>query len=182
MLKQVVFSGFGGQGVLSAGQILATAGMLQGLEVTWFPSYGAEMRGGTANCTVVVSDEPIASPVVSRPDLLLAFNQPALEAFQGKVPKGGELIYNSSIASIISDPNRLSVKAVPATEIALGLGDARAVNLVMLGALWSATGLVEKDSLFKALSQKLGKADDSLLALNRQALESGAESYGGALH
>jgi len=179
MLKQVIFSGFGGQGVLLAGQLLATAGLLEGREVTWFPSYGAEMRGGSANCTVVVSDQPIGSPVASRPELVLAFNQPALETFQGRVAQGGELIYNSSLAVILADLPQISAKAVPATEIAVGLGEARAVNLVMLGALWAATDLVGKESLLSALSEKLGQASPNLLAVNRKALEAGAEAYRG---
>ena len=177
MRKLVMFSGFGGQGILSAGQLLAMAGLLEGLEVTWYPSYGAEMRGGTANCTVVISDQPIGSPVGDRADAVLAFNQPALEAFSGKVVPGGELIYNSSIAGTDSIRTDISVKAVAATKIADKLGEPRVVNMVMLGALLSSPGLVATDSLLKAVSQKIGAAKKKLLLINREALELGAKSY-----
>ncbi len=182
MRKEIVIAGFGGQGVLLAGQLLAMAGLLEGLEVTWYPSYGAEMRGGTANCTVVVSDEPIGSPVAGQADLVLALNQPALEMFAPKVAPGGELIFNSSVAALDAERNGIAAKGVPATEIAAELGDTRTVNMVMLGALLSSAGLVQSASLLEALSRKLGNTKKDMLAVNRQALDLGAQSYANGPH
>ena len=134
MKKQITVSGFGGQGVLSIGKSLVEAGMDEGLEVTWAPSYGPEMRGGTANCSVVISDKPIGSPVFTHPTELIAMNLPALEKFEPKVVEGGLIIVNSSVVE--QKVERTDVKAyyVPCIDIATELGNTKVANMVMLGA------------------------------------------------
>lgn len=182
MLKQVIFSGFGGQGVLLAGQLLAMAGMLEGRHVTWYPSYGAEMRGGTANCTVMVADHKIGSPVASQADLLMALNQPALDVFTKKVASGGELIYNSSVTTNPPVRDDISAKGIPATELASQIGDTRVVNMIMLGALISATKLIDSSSVLEALAKKLGPSKKGLIPVNQQALDMGSKAYTQGYH
>lgn len=139
MKQEFIIAGFGGQGVLLLGQMLAYAGMLEGKQVSWMPSYGPEMRGGTANCTVVISDEEIGSPVVSQPSCVIALNLPSLDKFEPMVKPGGLLLINSSLVD--REPRRDDIKAValPATEIASELGNIRVTNMVALGALVQLT-------------------------------------------
>jgi 2-oxoglutarate ferredoxin oxidoreductase subunit gamma len=180
MQHAVILAGFGGQGMMLAGQLLAYAGMLEGKHVTWYPSYGPEMRGGTANCTVVVSDEPVASPVVSRASAVVAMNRPSLEKFEGALNPGGVLVYSSTL--IDGGPRRtdLRVAAIPANAIAESLGDNRVANLVMLGALLALTGVVKAESIVTSLQKLLPERRQQLIPLNERALVSGAEAVQGA--
>ena len=134
-MHKIVLAGFGGQGVLSLGQILAYAAMAEGKEVTWLPSYGPEMRGGTANCSVIIADKPIASPIVSNPTLLVAMNGPSLDKFADKVTPGGVILVNSSLIAQKVERKDVRVYYVPANEMALDLGTAKAANIIMLGAI-----------------------------------------------
>lgn len=173
MTKEIIISGFGGQGVVSSGIIIAYAGLLEDKHVTFFPSYGAEMRGGTANCSVVVSSEPIASPVVANPDIVIIMNEPSLLKFEPTLKPGGLLLFNQSL--IKSRPKRNDIEAVPieANIIAEELGSGRIANMVMLGSLVKKTGLLKLESLFKAQRKRFAKASEDQLKLNERALERG---------
>lgn len=173
--NDVIIAGFGGQGVLLSGKILAWAGMLEGLHVTWFPSYGAEMRGGTANCTVVMSDEEIGSPVVDRPGALIALNQASVDKFMPRVAKGGIVVVNSSLAREVKPSRGTRLFLVPANDIAKTLGDTRTLNIVMLGAYIGASGAVGLKSAVKALGQVIPERRRDILPLNIEALKRGFE-------
>jgi 2-oxoglutarate ferredoxin oxidoreductase subunit gamma len=172
--KSFVFAGFGGQGVILAGKLLAQAGVDQGLHVTWLPSYGPEMRGGTANCTVVLSDEPIASPVVDNPTALVAMNLPSLDRFEKIMANGGVLLVNSSLVSRPTERNDVQVIRLPANNIALSLGNSQAANMVALGAIIKATGTIPLELMKSTMVGMLSyKNSANLIAVNRQALDAG---------
>ena len=175
MEHKLIAAGFGGQGVMLFGQIVAQAGMIEGKHVTWFPSYGPEMRGGTANCTVVVSEEPVASPVVDRPNELAVFNIPSLLKFEPTLEEGGVLVMNVSV--IDRKPSRKDIKVieVPANDVADELGNLKVLNMVMLGAYIETVGTVGLESVFKALEMKLTGKKAALLDLNKKAIERGME-------
>jgi 2-oxoglutarate ferredoxin oxidoreductase subunit gamma len=170
---QIIISGFGGQGTLFAGEILTHAGMEEGHHVAWLPSYGPEMRGGTARCTVTISDETIGSPVTDNPTIVIAMNPASLERFEPQIRAGGLLIMNSSL--ILSDVKRedIQVIRVPATEIAAKLGNERLANMVLLGALVKATGILSMKSVEAALEGKIPERRRQLLELNKEALKRG---------
>lgn len=157
-MAEIICAGFGGQGVLVAGMILASAGMEQGKNVTWYPSYGSEMRGGTANCNVKISDEEIASPYAKNLDILLTLNEVSIDKFEEKLKPNGVLLVNSSLVkSDRSYREDIRVVKVPATDIALELQNPRGTNIVMLGALSVATGLFEVEVLKKAIDDYFAK-------------------------
>ena len=176
MLEQNLFAGFGGQGVLLMGQLLAFAGMLESKYVSWLPAYGPEMRGGTANCSVNISDEPIGSPVVSKATSVIVMNRPSLDKFESAVQPGGMLFINSSIIDRKAERDDIQVFYVPCNEIAEQLGNARVANVVMLGAYIEKTKCVDMENILNALLEKLGKTKAHLIPLNREALVKGAES------
>lgn len=176
MVLTNIFAGFGGQGVLLIGQLIAYAGMYEGRNVSWLPSYGPEMRGGTANCSVVVSDDPIASPVLSMADCVIAMNTPSLEKFEANVNPGGKLFINSSIIEKKATRTDIDIYYVPCNEIADQLGNPKVLNMAMLGAFLEATNVVKVDSVLDALLYKLGEKKAKLIPLNRQAIEMGAAS------
>ncbi|MEL7610002.1 MAG: 2-oxoacid:acceptor oxidoreductase family protein [Bacillota bacterium] len=176
MLEQNIFAGFGGQGVLLMGQLLSYAGMLEGKEVSWLPSYGPEMRGGTANCSVVISDEPVASPVVTSATAVIAMNRPSLEKFEKNVQPGGMLFINSSIIDQKSKRTDIETYYVPCNEIAESLGNAKVANMVMLGAYIAKAKCVDIESVLTALLKKLGENKAHLIPLNREALKRGEEA------
>lgn len=176
MLHQVIMAGFGGQGMMLAGQLLAYAGMLEGKHVSWYPSYGPEMRGGTANCTVVVSDEPVASPVVSQATAVIAMNRPSVERFEKVLSPGGVLVYNSSLVEQGPTRSDVRIAAVPANALADELGDRRVANLVALGALIALTGVVAPESVVASLKRILPERRHNLIAVNAQALARGASA------
>ncbi len=149
--EKIIIAGFGGQGVLSLGQFIAYSAINEGKEVTWLPAYGPEMRGGTANCSVVVSDEVVASPIIASPDTLIAMNKPSLYKFEAAVKAGGVIIVNSSL--IPDKVQREDVRAiyVDAGELALEAGNARTANIVILGAYIKATGVITKESAISAI-------------------------------
>jgi len=169
----VIIAGFGGQGVLLSGKILAWAGMLEGLHVTWFPSYGAEMRGGTANCTVVLSKEEIGSPVVDRPAAIIALNQASVDKFLPRVARGGIAVVNSSLSRDVKAPRGVRMVLVPANDIAKDLGDTRTLNVVMLGAYLKASGAMGIKSVVSALGEVLPERRKDLLPINIDALKRG---------
>lgn len=174
MLEQNLFAGFGGQGVLLMGQLLAYAGMLEDKFVSWLPSYGPEMRGGTANCSVNISDEPIGSPVVSKATAVVAMNRPSLDKFESYVQPGGMLFINSSIIDRKAERTDIDAYYVPCNEIAEELGNARVANMVMLGAYIAKTKCVDIEHVLDALLHKLGEKKANLIPVNREALLKGA--------
>lgn len=175
MRVSVIFSGFGGQGVMSMGQLLAYAALFEDREVTWLPSYGPEMRGGAANCTVVVSDEPVGSPLVSRADVCVVMNRPSLDKFEPIVVPGGLLVINSSLCDKPPTRTDLTTISLPATDLASELGEIRVANMVALGALLEAKPIVRVDSVVDALRKALPAHRQNLIPLNQKALALGAE-------
>jgi 2-oxoglutarate ferredoxin oxidoreductase subunit gamma len=171
--QRVIIAGFGGQGVLMAGKLLAQAGMLEGRHVTWLPSYGPEMRGGTANCNVIVSDEPIGAPIVTEATCLIAMNLPSLDRFEPALVTGGLLLINRSL--VPRGAGRADVRAleVPANEIAERHGSTRVANVVMLGAYLAATGAVRRESVVAAIEELLGRSKLHLRPINLAALDEG---------
>ncbi|MDD6018553.1 MAG: 2-oxoacid:acceptor oxidoreductase family protein [Clostridiales bacterium] len=176
MVLTNIFAGFGGQGVLLIGKLVAYAGMDEGRNVSWLPSYGPEMRGGTANCSVVVSDDPIASPVLSMADCVIAMNTPSLDKFEANVLPGGKLFINSSIIDKKATRTDIDVYYVPCNDIADQLDNPKVLNMAMLGAYLEATKVVGVESVLQALLHSLGEKKAHLIPLNRQAIEMGAES------
>jgi 2-oxoglutarate ferredoxin oxidoreductase subunit gamma len=175
MLERIIVSGFGGQGVMLIGRLLAYAGMIEGKKVAWMPSYGPEMRGGTANCTVLISEEEIGSPIVSHPKTLIAMNQPSLDKFESNVSEDGLIILNDSLIKCEVKRNDVNVIRIPADDIANKLGNSKTANMVILGALVKKSGIVKMDTIFKALEKALTGRNKKLLELNKEALKQGAE-------
>jgi 2-oxoglutarate ferredoxin oxidoreductase subunit gamma len=176
VLIKTVIAGFGGQGVMSIGLNLAQAAMLEGKNVTYLPSYGAEVRGGTANCTVVISDDEIASPVASSPEFVIAMNQPSVMRFQNQIQSGGLFFINSSLVESEIARGDISVVSVPANSIAENLGSPKSANMVMLGAFTRKGGLVSLPSAIEALKFILG-TKQKLLAVNEKALRAGYDLF-----
>jgi 2-oxoglutarate ferredoxin oxidoreductase subunit gamma len=176
---EIVIAGFGGQGVLFAGQLLAYAGMDNGKHVTWIPSYGPEMRGGTANCTVIIADEEIGSPLVRNPRAAIALNLPSLDKYEPLLVPDGTLVYNSSLIDRIVNRPDLELIPVPATEIAEELEDKRLANVVMLGALATRLPDLELEMLEDALNNHLPARHKRLLPANIEALRAGARTAAG---
>lgn len=175
MQTEILIAGFGGQGVLFAGQLLAYAGMEYGKQVTWIPSYGPEMRGGTANCTVIVSDNEIGSPLVRNPKALLAFNLPSLDKYESAVAEGGVLVVNSSMVNRPVVRKDIQSIVLPADEIAESLGAKRMSNMVMVGALLANLPFLPMEAVVQALNGHLPERHKKLLPQNIKALEKGAE-------
>ena len=172
----VIFAGFGGQGVLMAGKLLAEAGLLEGKNVAWIPSYGPEMRGGTANCTVVISDEIVGSPIVPDPDHIVVLNRPSLDKFEPAVKPGGHCIVNSSLIDRKVERRDIHPTYVPGNAIAAEIGNPRGLNIVMLGAFVKKTGLVSLESVEEALRRVFSGPKEKLLEGNLLALERGAQA------
>ena len=175
MLVETIFAGFGGQGVLMMGYVFAHSAMSAGYNVTYIPSYGAEVRGGTANCTVVVSDEEIASPVASEPHHIVVMNTPSLHTFQNRVAAGGSLFLNTSIIPVEPTRNDVGIFKIPASDIAGGLGNSRAANTVIIGAFLKQTALIPPDIYLKSLQEVMGIKKKSLVELNDKAFKAGYE-------
>lgn len=173
MTEEALFAGFGGQGVLSMGKMLAYAGMIENKEVCWMPSYGPEMRGGTANCITIISDGPISSPIVSRYDTVVALNQPSVDKFEGAVKAGGCMIYDST--NILKPPTRkdITIVAVPGSEEALKLQNMKVLNMIILGAFLKARKTVTPETMIKALYKALPERQHKLIPLNQKAIEIG---------
>ena len=176
MLIKTIFAGFGGQGVLSMGLNLAQAAMLEGKNITYLPSYGAEVRGGTANCTVAISDEEIASPVASSPDFIVAMNQPSLVRFQNQLQSGGLFFINSSLVEAEISRGDIDIVSVPANSMAEELGSPKSANMVMLGVFTKKSNLVSLSSVIEALRNTL-KNKQKLIAINKKALLAGYDLF-----
>ena len=178
MQQEIIISGFGGQGTLFAGQLLAYAAMDSGYHVTWIPSYGPEMRGGKARCTVVVSDEEIGSPLVRRPSAAIVLNIPSMEAFEPAIKPGGTLVVNSSLVPMRSERDDINVLYAAASDTATEMGNVRIANVICLGALVQATGVVSLEEIEQALEDHLPARHRKLLEVNKEALRKGAALVG----
>ncbi len=176
MLHEMIFAGFGGQGVLSMGQLLAYAGLIENKNVSWLPAYGPEMRGGTANCNVIVSDEEVGSPVVTSASAVVVMNRPSLDKFEEFVAPGGKLFINSSLIDKKATRDDIEVYYVPATDIANEMGNVRVANIVMLGALLKKIGVCEPESVIESLAKVLGPGKEKFIPINREAMQKGADS------
>ena len=175
MTNEIICAGFGGQGVLLFGQLITYAGMFEGYNVSWLPSYGPEMRGGTANCCVVVSDEPVGSPIVTEADAVIVLNRPSLDKFESALKPGGKLFINSTLIDKKATRSDIDVYYVPANDISGELGNNKVANMVMLGAYITATGVVEKKDILKAFSKIYGERKKNLLEINEKAFDAGAK-------
>lgn len=171
---EIIIAGFGGQGILSAGRLLAYAGMLENKNVSWLPSYGPEMRGGTANCNVIISDEAIGSPILNSATALIVMNGPSLDKFEGAVNKDGVIITDSLLVE--KAPTRADVKVyqIPATQIASDMGNLTYANIILLGKLIEVTGVVSKKNFEEALKKVLPQKKHYLIPEEMKALEAGA--------
>ena len=173
MKKEIIISGFGGQGVLSMGKILAYSGLMEDKEVTWMPAYGPEQRGGTANVTVIVSDERVSSPILSKYDVAIVLNQPSLDKFEPKLKAGGILIYDGY--GIMNPPTRkdITVYRIDAMDKAAEMKNAKVFNMIVLGGLLKVCPVVSTEGLNKALYKSLPERHHAMITLNMQAVEEG---------
>ena len=176
MKKEIIISGFGGQGGLAIGKNLAEAGMDEGLNVTWAPSYGPEMRGGTANCSVIVSDEPVASPLVDKADVIVAMNRPSLDKFEEHVKPGGVLVINSSIIDRKAVRDDITVVYCDANGIAEQVGNPKGANVAILGAVMAKANVTSLDSMMEAIRIELGEKKARFLEGNKKALQAGMDA------
>ena len=175
--EKIIMAGFGGQGVMSMGQLLTYAGMLEDKNVSWLPSYGPEMRGGTANCSVIVSEKQVGSLVITNDATsAIVMNLPSLDKFEKDVVEGGNLLINESLIERKAERSDLSIYYIKANEIANEIGNSKVANMVMLGAYLELTKIVKVESVIEALKKVFGPAKEHLVPMNKEALERGAEA------
>jgi 2-oxoglutarate ferredoxin oxidoreductase subunit gamma len=175
MNHEMLFAGFGGQGVILMGQIITYAGLYEDNQVSWIPSYGPEMRGGTANCSVIISDEPVGSPIVIDPGLVVAMNLPSLDKFEPALVPGGVLLINSSLIDRDAKRSDITSYKIPCNEIAMELGNIKVANMVMLGAVLAASKAVKPETVMEILAKKIFKNKPKALPLNQKAIQRGME-------
>ena len=175
MLQELVISGFGGQGVLSMGKILAYSGIMENKEVSWFPAYGPEQRGGTANVTVIISDRPISSPVVNQYDIAIVLNQPSLDKFEDRVKPGGVLIYDSYGINRKVERKDIHVYRINAMDESMKMDNTKVFNMIILGGLLRISPMVELENVMKGLKESLPERHHKLLPMNEQAILRGME-------
>ena len=176
MKKEFIFAGFGGQGMLLIGKFLAMACMLDGKHVSWLPSYGPEMRGGTANCSVIVSDAPVASPLVDKADVVVAMNRPSLDKFESHVKPGGTLVINSSLIDRKAERDDIDVVYCDATRIAEEVGNPKGANVAILGAMLAKAPVTSDESMSEAIRIELGERKAKFLPGNMKALQAGKDA------
>ena len=176
MKKEFIFAGFGGQGMLLIGKFLAMACMLDGKHVSWLPSYGPEMRGGTANCSVIVNDDPVASPLVDMADVVVAMNRPSLDKFEAHVKPGGVLVINSSIIDRKGERDDIQVVYCDATRIAEAVGNPKGANVAILGAMLQKVPVVDDEKMSEAIRIELGERKAKFLPGNMKALQAGKDA------
>ena len=175
MTEEIIIAGFGGQGVLSMGKILAYSGIMQGQEVSWVPSYGPEMRGGTANVTVILSDSRISSPVIQEYDTVIALNQQSLDKFESRVKPGGTLIYDPNGISTPPTRKDITVYAVKATDEATAMNNSKTFNMIVLGAFLKIKPIVEMENVVKGLQKSLPERHHNLIPMNEEAIKRGMQ-------
>lgn len=173
--NEIILAGFGGQGILFAGKLLAYCGMVMEKELSWLPSYGPEMRGGTCNCHVILSDEPVSSPLITKPTVLFAMNQPSLDKFESTVAPGGVIVYDSTL--IANGVKRTDVRVIPvqATKIANDMGASKLANMILVGALLKATEIADEETIEKALNKLIPPKKAELLKTNLECIKKGME-------
>lgn len=175
MTEEIIIAGFGGQGVLSMGQILCYGGVMQGMEVSWFPSYGPEMRGGTANCTAIVSDTPISSPVLNTYDTAIVLNQPSMDKFEDSVKPGGLLIYEEN--GITREPRRsdIALYAIPAYDESVKMNNTKVFNMIVLGGFLKVKPILELQNVIKGLEKVLPARYHHMIPQNEEAIKKGMD-------
>ncbi|MBO7659614.1 MAG: 2-oxoacid:acceptor oxidoreductase family protein [Clostridia bacterium] len=173
-MQEIILAGFGGQGILSMGKFIAMAGLEEGKNVSWLPSYGPEMRGGTANCNVIVAEEEVGSPIVNKATTIIVMNQPSLEKFEKFLVPGGVVILDKSLVPVMPEREDVEVYAIPATEMAYEMGNATFAGIILLGKLIEVTGVVSRESFEKALYKILPPRKHSMIPDEMKALETGA--------
>ena len=178
MIERIIIAGSGGQGVMLLGKVLAQAAMLEGKQVTWFPAYGPEVRGGTSHCMVTISDQEIGSPYITQADTLIILNNPSLERFRNKVKNQGLLILNSSLAKIDAQ-DKVKILQFPFTDIAIKLGNIKVANMIALGCYAAAKKIIKVKNILKVFKSMAPAGDLKILEVNQQALEEGLELYHG---
>ena len=173
MKRETLIAGFGGQGVLSMGMTLAYAGMIEGKDVSWMPSYGPEMRGGTANCTIIISDDKISSPIINSYDSIIILNQPSMDKFESAVKTNGQILYEAN--NIINPPTRndVGIVDIPANKEALNMGEKKVMNIIVLGTFLGLNPVLKPESIMEGLKKVLPKRHHHLLPINEKALEVG---------
>lgn len=170
---QILIAGFGGQGVLFAGKVLAYLGLTEGKNVSWLPSYGPEMRGGTANCSVILSDSPVGSPIVSKPDVLFAMNLPSLDKYEDVCTSGAKLIIDSTLIGRKVERDDVDAYYIPATSLAAEIGAPTLANMIMLGKMIKETGIIKLEDVEKGLKKVIPAKKADMLGLNMKAIETG---------
>ena len=173
MTTQILIAGFGGQGVLFAGKFIAYKGLLEGKQVSWLPSYGPEMRGGTANCSVIISDDPVGSPIVSTPDVLVAMNLPSLDKYEETAAKGAKVFIDSTLISRKVERDDVDAYYIPATQMANDAGIPTLANIIMIGKIIKESGVISHDDLMGALKKVVSAKRVELIDVNLKALEMG---------
>ena len=173
MKEEIIIAGFGGQGVLSMGKILAYSAIMQDMEVTWMPSYGPEMRGGTANCSVILSDTPVGSPIVSNPDILLVMNLPSLDKYENSVPAGGKIFVDSTFIERKVNRDDVDVYYIPATKIASDAGVPTLANMVLLGKVIKETGVISLEGMRAMFEKIISAKRQNLIDTNLSTIELG---------
>ena len=173
MNANILIAGFGGQGVLFAGKLLAYKGMLEGKNVSWLPSYGPEMRGGTANCSVILSDDPVGSPIVNEPDILIVMNLPSLDKYENAVEPGGKIFVDSTLIGRRVERTDVDVIYIPATAIAKEIGAPTLANMVMIGRVLKETGIVDYNDIEAGLKKVVSARHQDLLEINKNAIKAG---------
>ncbi|MCD6482121.1 MAG: 2-oxoacid:acceptor oxidoreductase family protein [Candidatus Izimaplasma sp.] len=176
MDEKVIIAGFGGQGVMLMGQLLSYTATAKELNTLWFPSYGPETRGGTANCSVTISESSVNSPVISTPDSIIIMNKPSLDKFQSKLIEGGHLFLNSSLIKDVELRKDVNIHNVAANDIALKLGNLKVANMVMLGAYLEVTKVFDQKSVLEMLKKKFTGSKATLININEKALEAGRQA------
>ncbi len=178
MTTQLLLAGFGGQGILFAGKFLAYKGLLEGRQLSWLPSYGPEMRGGTANCSVILSDDPVGSPIVSNPDILVAMNLPSLDKYEDAVVPGGIILVDSTLIERKVKRNDVKVFYIPTTQLAQQMNAPTLANMIMVGKLIRESGMVKKDGIEEALGKVVSAKRANLLEINLKAIQCGMDFEG----
>ncbi len=173
MTKEILIAGFGGQGVLFAGKLLAHIGLHENKQLSWLPSYGPEMRGGTANCSVIISDEPVGSPIVTKPDILIAMNLPSLDKYENNVVPGGVIIVDSSLVTRKVNRDDVTVFYIPATSMANEINAPTLANMIIIGKLIKETNVVSYSEIDNVLAKIVSARHQNLLEINKKAIDAG---------
>ena len=178
MNKEILIAGFGGQGILFSGKFLAYEGLIDGKEVSWLPSYGPEMRGGTANCSIIISDSAVGSPIVSNPDILIAMNLPSLDKYENETKNGGQIFVDSSLIERKAERTDVETYYIPATKMASDEGLTGLANMIMIGHMIAKSGIIPEENIEKAMQKVVPATKQNMFDLNMKAVKLGMEYKG----